>query len=154
MKLRLLSVGTRAPAWVRDAFDEYARRLPPDMPLELIEIAAPKHQGDKARFIQAEDDKMSAQIASGDWVVALDEGGRQVSSVQLADKLESWRMDGRNVTILIGGSDGLGSKVRQRANEQISLSALTFPHYMVRVLVAEALYRAWSISSGHPYHRA
>ena len=154
MKLRLLSVGTKSPAWVRSGFEEYAKRMPPEMPLELVEISAPKHRGDSAKFVQAEGSKMAAQIGDQDWVVALDEGGRQLSSLQLADKLENWRSQGQNVTLLVGGSDGLSAAVVERANETVSLSALTLPHYMVRVLVAEALYRAWSICSGHPYHRA
>jgi 23S rRNA (pseudouridine1915-N3)-methyltransferase len=154
MKLRVLAVGTKPPAWIRSGFDEYAKRLPPETPLELIEIAAPKHRGSADKFVQLEGAKMTAQINQGDWVVALEENGRQVSSAQLAKKLEEWRMQGCDVTFLIGGSDGLSEAARQRANERMSLSALTLPHYLVRVIVAEALYRAWSISAGHPYHRA
>lgn len=154
MKLRLLSVGTKSPAWVRDGFDEYARRMPKEMPLELVEIGAPKHRGNAEKFVQAEGAKMAAQIHANDWVVALAENGRQVSSVQLAEKIDGWRMMGRDVTFLVGGSDGLDEGVLNRADEHLSLSALTLPHYMVRVIVAEALYRAWSIGAGHPYHRA
>ena len=154
MKLRLLAVGTKSPAWIRSGFDEYAKRLPPEMPLELIEIAAPKHRGGADKFIQVEGAKMAAHIKDGDWVVALEENGRQVSSAQLAHKLDDWRMHGRNVTFLVGGSDGLSDEVTRRANERMSLSALTLPHYLVRVMLAEALYRAWSICNGHPYHRA
>lgn len=154
MKLRLLSVGTKAPAWVRDGFNEYAKRMPKEMPLELVEITAPKHHGKADKFVQAEGARMTAQIHDNEWVVALAENGRQVSSVQLAEKIGQWRMLGQDVALLIGGSDGLGEVALNRANETMSLSSLTLPHYMVRVVVAEALYRAWSIGTGHPYHRA
>jgi len=97
---------------------------------------------------------MLAQISASEWVVALEEGGRAVTSVQLAQRLDAWRLQAQNVTFLVGGSDGLSEAVVARANERMSLSSLTFPHYVVRVILAEALYRAWSISSGHPYHRA
>ncbi len=154
MKFRLLSVGVKSPAWVREGFAEYAKRMPREMPLELVEITAPKHHGDVAQFVQAEGAKMTAQLSDDDWVVALTESGRPVSSVQLADKMEQWRMAGRNVAFLIGGSDGLSKAALKRADELMSLSSLTFPHYLVRVVAAEALYRAWSIGAGHPYHRA
>lgn len=139
---------------MRTGFAEYAKRMPRDMPLELIEIPAPKHHGDAARFLQREGAKMAAQLTQDDWVVALAEGGRVVSSTQLAAKLDKWRMQGRNVAFLVGGSDGLSETALDRADESLSLSALTFPHYIVRVILAEALYRAWSICAGHPYHRA
>jgi 23S rRNA (pseudouridine1915-N3)-methyltransferase len=154
MKIRIVSVGTKAPAWVCSGFAEYAKRMPPDLPVELIEIPAPKHLGDTEKFMQVEAAKMTAQVDAADWVVALDEHGKSVSSVELAKKLDRWRMQGQNVVFLVGGSDGLGQAARERANEKISLSTLTFPHYVVRVILAEALYRAWSISVGHPYHRA
>ncbi len=153
MKLRIVSVGTKAPAWVRTGFAEYTKRMPNEMPVELVEIPAPKHGGDKAKHMQSEAAKMLAAIGSDDWVVALDEKGKRISSVQLAGKLDQWRMDSTNVVFLVGGADGLGKDVRRRANETVSLSELTLPHYMVRVILAEALYRAWTIHVGHPYHR-
>ena len=154
MKFRVLSVGTKAPAWVRDGFDTYAKRMPRETSLELIEIAAPKHRGATEQFVHTEGAKMLAQIDAGDWVVALEDSGAQVNSAALADKLRGWKMRGGNVTFLIGGSDGLSAAVIERANERLSLSKLTLPHYLVRVVLAEALYRAWSIDAGHPYHRA
>jgi 23S rRNA (pseudouridine1915-N3)-methyltransferase len=154
MKLRILSVGNKAPDWVQKGFDEYAKRLPRDMPLTLVELPAPKHHGNAHKFVQIEGQKMAAQLDASDWVIALDESGKAVSSTQLAAKMDQWRMQGQNVTFLVGGSDGLADSVLNRANERMSLSALTFPHYVVRVILAEALYRAWSICSGHPYHRA
>ncbi len=153
MKIKLVSVGSKAPGWVRSGYEEYARRMPREAALQLIEIPAPRHQGDAARYVSREGDKMLAQIRPADWVVALDEGGRAVSSEQLARKMDNWRMQGRDVVVCVGGADGLAPAIIQRADETLSLSALTFPHYLVRVIVAEALYRAWSISAGHPYHR-
>lgn len=154
MKLRILSVGTKPPGWVREGFVAYAKRLPVEMPLELVEIAAPKHRGDVRAFVEAEGAKMVAQISPKERVVALEDSGVTVSSAQLAAKLDNWRMQGQNVVFLIGGSDGLSAAALERAQERMSLSALTLPHYMVRVVLAEALYRAWSINVGHPYHRA
>jgi len=146
-------VGNKAPAWVQVGFAEYAKRMPPDLALELIEIAPPKHRGDVKKFVQIEAEKIQKQLRRGDWVIALDERGRDVSSRELATKLDQWKMLGQRVVFLIGGSDGLAPELLKRANESLSLSNLTFPHYAVRVILGEALYRAWSISSGHPYHR-
>ena len=154
MKLRIVSVGTKAPAWVQAGLAEYTKRMPKEMLVELVEIPAPKHGGDKSKHLQTEAAKMMAVIGNDDWVVALDEKGKQVSSLQLAGKLDQWRMGGTNVVFLVGGADGLGEAVKGRANETLSLSELTLPHYLVRVVLAEALYRAWSITVGHPYHRA
>ena len=153
VKIKLISVGTKSPGWVRTGYDEYARRMPREASLTLVEIPAPRHQGDPSRYIAAEGEKMLAQVKPADWVVALDENGRGLSSEQLAGKMDNWRMQGCDVAFCVGGSDGLAQTVLQRANETMSLSSLTFPHYLVRVLVAETLYRAWSISAGHPYHR-
>lgn len=153
MKLRVISVGTKCPEWIRQGFDEYAKRMPKEMPLSLTEIAAPKHHQDSSKVNELEAKKILEKIHSTDWVVALDETGRHLSSPALASELERWRELGKDVVFVIGGANGLASQVRERANQQLSLSALTFPHYVVRVLIAETLYRAWSISIGHPYHR-
>ena len=153
MKFRIVALGNRAPAWVQDGYHTYARRMPPEMALELIELSPPKHHKDPDKFIRAEGDKILAQVDNNDWMIALDERGRSFSSQQLADRFEQWRQVGQDVVFVVGGSDGLAPAVLQRANEKMSLSALTLPHYMVRLLLAEALYRAYSIYSGHPYHR-
>jgi 23S rRNA (pseudouridine1915-N3)-methyltransferase len=153
MKLRILSVGTKPPAWVREGFAAYAKRLPPDMALDLVEIPAPKHRGNARGYVETEGARMMAQIQQSDRVIAMEDGGVTLSSAQLATKMDNWRMQGENIVFLVGGSDGLSASVRDRADECLSLSALTFPHYMVRVVLAEALYRAWSICAGHPYHR-
>ena len=153
MKLRVISVGNKCPGWIRQGFDEFAKRMPKEMPLSLTEIAAPKHHQDSSKVNELEAKKILEKIHTTDWVVALDETGRHLSSPVLAGELERWRELGKDVVFVIGGANGLASQVRERANQQLSLSALTFPHYMVRVLIAETLYRAWSISIGHPYHR-
>jgi 23S rRNA (pseudouridine1915-N3)-methyltransferase len=153
MKLRVISVGNKCPEWIRQGFDEYAKRMPKGMPLSLTEIAAPKHHQDSSKVNELEAKKILEKIHSTDWVVVLDETGRNLSSPALAGELERWRELGKDVVFVIGGANGLASQVRERANQQLSLSALTFPHYVVRVLIAETLYRAWSISIGHPYHR-
>ncbi len=154
MQLKIVAVGAKAPEWVRMGFAEYAKRMPAEMPLSLVEIPAPRHQGDSKRYLRAEGEKTLAKVADGDWVVALDEHGKRSRSAQLADKLGRWRMEGHNVTFVIGGADGLDDAVRQRANEMLSLSELTFPHYLARLVLVEAIYRAWTIHTGHPYHRA
>ena len=153
MKLRVISVGNKCPEWIRQGFDEYAKRMPKGMPLSLTEIAAPKHHQDSSKVNELEAKNILEKIHSTDWLVALDETGRHLSSPALAGELERWRELGKDVVFVIGGANGLASQVRERANQQLSLSALTFPHYVVRVLIAETLYRAWSISIGHPYHR-
>lgn len=154
MQLKIVAVGAKAPDWVRTGFDEYAKRIPAEMPLNLIEIPAPRHQGDSKRYLRAEGEKTLAKVADADWMVALDERGRRARSTDLAAKLGRWRMDGLNVSFVIGGADGLDEAVRQRANETLSLSDLTFPHYLARLVLVEAIYRAWTIHTGHPYHRA
>ena len=153
MKLQVLSVGNRCPGWIRQGFDEYAKRMPKEMPLSLTEIAAPKHHQDSSKINELEAKKILQKIQPTDWVVALDEKGHHLSSPALAGELERWRELGKDVVFVIGGANGLASEVLERANQQLSLSALTFPHYVVRMLIAETLYRAWSISIGHPYHR-
>ena len=118
MKLRILSVGTKPPGWVREGFVAYAKRLPPEMPLELVEISAPKHGRDVRAFIEAEGEKMVSQISPKERVVALEDSGVTVSSAQLAAKLDNWRMQGQNVVFLIGGSDGLSAAAGERAQDR------------------------------------
>ena len=155
MKLRLVAVGTRLPDWVATGFAEYARRLPRTMPLQLFEVPAANRRNQSLVQIRAaEAAKLLAQVAADDWVVALEVEGKTCSTEKLAEKLDGWRMQGGDVTFLIGGADGLAEDGRTRANETISLSAFTFPHALVRVILAEQLYRAWTLLTSHPYHRA
>ncbi|MEM7098477.1 MAG: 23S rRNA (pseudouridine(1915)-N(3))-methyltransferase RlmH [Pseudomonadota bacterium] len=153
MRFKILALGNKPPTWVKDGFESYAKRMPREMSLELVQIPPPKHHSEAARFISAEGDKMLAQVDNSDWVIALDERGKQVTSRQLAGRFEDWRLAGQDVVFVVGGSDGLAPNIKQRANETLSLSALTLPHYLVRPVLAEALYRAWSIYTKHPYHR-
>ena len=153
MKLKIVAVGNKCPQWIRTGYQEFAARLPREAQLELIEIAPPPHQGDSGRYIAEEGRKILRQIHERDWVVALDERGRMATSRELATEFERWLELGSDVVFVVGGSDGLDKGVTDRANATLSLSKLTLPHYLVRVVLAEALYRAWSIRVGHPYHR-
>ena len=156
MKIYLLAVGTRMPAWVEAGYAEYAKRLPRECSLELVEIA-PGRRGkgmDVQRAIREEGERQLAAIPAGAAVLALDERGKSWSTEQLAEQLGHWLQDGRDRALLVGGPDGLAPEAKQRAEGAWSLSKLTLPHPLVRVLLAEQLYRAWSVVQGHPYHRA
>lgn len=155
MKIRLLAVGSKMPDWVTKGFQEYTKRLPAEVAFELIELPM-GHRGkgaDLARAIRQEGDAMLAAIPKGDRVIALEVQGRSWSTEQLAQQLEDWQMDGRNVSLLVGGPDGLDPRCVSAADQKWSLSALTLPHPLVRVLLAEQVYRAWTIIQGHPYHK-
>lgn len=155
MKLQLVAVGTKMPKWVETAFEEYQRRFPKDCSLELIEIPAGKRgkNADIARILNQEGEKMLAQVPNSNRVVTLEVTGKPWDTHQLAKQLDSWQMDGRNVSLLVGGPEGLAPECIQRSEQKWSLSPLTLPHPMVRVILAESLYRAWSLNNNHPYHR-
>ncbi|MCH2041396.1 MAG: 23S rRNA (pseudouridine(1915)-N(3))-methyltransferase RlmH [Saccharospirillaceae bacterium] len=155
MKLRLLAVGTKMPAWVEQGYQEYAKRLPSDCALELVEIN-PGHRAkntSKEKAMQQEAEALKKAIRPQDHVVALDVKGKPWRTEQLAENLSNWRMQGGDVALLIGGPDGMTQDVLSLAKQRWSLSNLTLPHPLVRVLMAEQLYRAWSILQGHPYHK-
>lgn len=155
MRLLLLAAGTRLPAWVNTGFEEYASRLTGDYKLELKEIALGQRSGgDTKQATIKEGEKMLAAMPSSPFVVALQVTGRALTSEQLASFLQARANDGRDVAFCIGGPEGLAPAVDARADFKWSLSALTLPHALARVMVAEALYRAVSILKGHPYHRA
>jgi 23S rRNA (pseudouridine1915-N3)-methyltransferase len=156
MKLVVVAVGLRMPDWVQDGWLEYARRLPPDCPLELREIKPEARTSGKtpAQMMRAEADRIEASLPPGCLRIALDEHGRDMSSTGLAHELEKWRGEGRDIAFLIGGPDGLDATLKQNCHGKLRLSSLTLPHPMVRVVLAEQLYRAWAIMTGHPYHRA
>lgn len=156
MRLRLVCVGQKMPDWVVQGYQEYARRMPPELPLELTEIAL-AHRGknpDIERLRQREGEAVLAACGRGDQIVALEVKGRAWSTEDLAAQLERWQQDGRDVSFMVGGPDGLSRECRDRADQQWSLSPLTLPHPLVRILLAEQLYRAWSVTRNHPYHRA
>jgi len=154
--IRLLAVGDRQPAWVNDAFGTYAERFPREWKFRLDTIpTVRRNKNDRSRqAMEAEGQQVLTKLQDAEQVVLLDERGKQLSSQGLAAKLADWQNDGRDLCLLIGGPDGVSDTCRERADYTWSLSSLTLPHGMARVLVAEQLYRAWSLQSGHPYHRA
>ena len=155
MKLLLVAVGTRMPSWVQAGFEEFARRMPREMPLELVEIKAePRTTGKTVDAMQAaEAARIEAALPARCRRVILDERGRDLSTVALAARLEVWREGGDDVALIVGGPDGLADALKHSADEAIRLSSLTLPHALVRPLLAEALYRSWSVTRNHPYHR-
>jgi 23S rRNA (pseudouridine1915-N3)-methyltransferase len=156
MRLVIAAVGQRQPAWAREAFDEFAKRMPAEERLHLLEVKAePRDRGKTAaQMMAAEAQRLRVALPKSAWRVALDEHGQRRSSEQLAQRLRAWRALGRDVALLIGGPDGLDAALKADADETLRLSDLTLPHALARVLLAEALYRAWSLAAGHPYHRA
>lgn len=155
MRIRLLTITHKSPKWIQEGYLEYAKRLPTSCALELVEIAAEKRtdNADLKRIADREGEKMLAAIKQDDYVVALDVKGKAWSTEQLSKKLAQWLPSGRNVALLVGGPEGLAPACLQKAHEKWSLSPLTFPHIIVKLIVAEQMYRAWSMLQGHPYHR-
>jgi len=155
MRLVLASVGQRPPAWAETAYEDFAKRFPPELRLELKAVKAePRTAGKTAtQLMAAEAQRLEAACPKGARRVVLDERGSRLTTVQLADRLRFWLGDGRDVVLLVGGPDGLDPVLKASADETLRLSDLTLPHAFVRVLLAEALYRAWSVTAGHPYHR-
>lgn len=155
MKIRLLTITHKSPAWIQTGYQDYAKRLPPSCILELVEIPAEKRtaNADLKRIMDREGEKMLAAIKPGHHVIALDKGGKNWSSEQLAEQLKGWLQSGSNIDLLVGGPEGIAPACLQKAREIWSLSALTFPHLIVRLIVAEQIYRAHSILQNLPYHR-
>ncbi|NML45760.1 23S rRNA (pseudouridine(1915)-N(3))-methyltransferase RlmH [Ramlibacter sp. G-1-2-2] len=154
MRLLVVAVGQRVPDWAQVAWDDYAKRFPPESRLELKAVKTePRGSKTLATLLAAERERIEAAIPKGARVVALDERGTSLTTVALAQKLKAWQLENDAVALVIGGPDGLDPAFRQAAHERVRLSDLTLPHAMVRVLLAEQLYRAWSINVGHPYHR-
>ncbi|MEY4652373.1 MAG: hypothetical protein RI884_954 [Pseudomonadota bacterium] len=154
MKLCVVAVGLRVPDWAQTAWDDYAKRFPPELKIELRAVKTePRASRTVPALLAAERERIEAQIPRGARVVALDERGTALTTQALAAKLQSWQLEGDDVALVIGGPDGLEPTFRQAAHERIRLSDLTLPHAMVRVLLVEQLYRAWSLNAGHPYHR-
>ncbi len=154
MKLWLVAVGQRQPAWADAAYEEFAKRFPPELRLELKACKAEPRSGRSAQqLMAAEAQRIEASLPRGVRRVVLDERGDRLSTRQLAARLEAWASDGRDVALIVGGPDGLDATLKASADETLRLSDLTLPHAFVRVLLAEALYRAWSVTVNHPYHR-
>jgi len=155
MRVTILSVGHKMPAWIQEGFHEYVRRMPPEIRVEMLELK-PEERGagksaEKAKEIEGE--RLIAAVPSGATLLALDEKGRSVTTQGLSVMLSEWMRDAVHPVFAIGGADGLSAAVKERADKLVSLSALTLPHALVRVVLAEQLYRAWSILARHPYHR-
>jgi len=156
MNIHLIAVGEKMPPWVQQGYAEYAKRIPAECALKLAEITPGKRgkNADVTRAVRDEGQRMLAAIPKGAFVIALEVNGRNWSTEQLAGQLENWMHLGTDVALLVGGPEGLSPECRAAAQQQWSLSSLTLPHPLVRVVLAEQLYRAWSIMRNHPYHRA
>jgi len=146
MRIVILSVGHKMPEWIQQGFQEYAKRMPPEARLELVEVKPGRDKAEEGR-------RLLEALPARATLIALDERGKSFSTVELAKMLGGWMRDAVQPAFAIGGADGLDAAVKDRAAMTWSLSALTFPHQLVRVVLAEQLYRASSILSGHPYHR-
>jgi 23S rRNA (pseudouridine1915-N3)-methyltransferase len=155
MQLIIAAVGHKMPSWIESGFQEYAKRMPPECRILLKEIKPIERSGSKtAETVMAlERAKIEAVIPKNARVIALDEHGKELTSVGLSNQLTSWLQDAGDIVFVIGGADGLDAEFKSKADMLIRISSLTLPHGMVRVLLAEQLYRAWSITQNHPYHR-
>ncbi len=155
MRIRLIAVGTKMPRWVEDGWQEYAKRLPSEMPLDLVEIplSTRSKNADVQRLIRQEGEAMLAKVQPGERIVTLEVHGKPWSTEQLAQELERWRLEARNVNLMVGGPEGLAPQVCERSEQRWSLSPLTLPHPLVRILLGEQIYRAWTVLNGHPYHK-
>ena len=154
MRLTIVAVGLKVPDWAQTAYDDYAKRFPPEIKVELKAVKTePRASKTLDTLLLAEKSRIEAAIPRGTHIVALDERGSNVTTVALAERLKIWQLSGDDVAIVIGGPDGLEAGFKKAAQERLRLSDLTLPHAMVRVLLIEQLYRAWSITINHPYHR-
>ena len=154
MKLLIVAVGLRVPDWAQTAWDDYVKRFPPELKVELRAVKTePRGSRTLETLVAAERQRIESAIPRGARVVALDERGTSLTTAALAVKLKAWQIESDDVALVIGGPDGLDPALRQAAHERIRLSDLTLPHAFARVLLIEQLYRAWSINASHPYHR-
>jgi len=155
MRIHIIAMGDRMPAWVEQGYQEYARRLGSEIQLQLHELSPEKRgkSADTRRILDKEGERILQTIPDGSEVVALDRQGRELPTAALADKLRGWLGSGRDLALLIGGPEGLSAACLQRADWRLSLSAMTFPHPLVRIMLAEQIYRAYSILKNHPYHK-
>jgi 23S rRNA (pseudouridine1915-N3)-methyltransferase len=154
VKLLLVAVGHRSPAWADTAYADFAKRFPPELKLELKAVKA-ETRGSKTaqQLMAAEAERIEAALPKGVRRVVFDERGERVTTVALSARMQAWMRDGRDVALIVGGPDGLDAALKASADDTLRLSDLTLPHAFVRVLLAEALYRAWTVTTNHPYHR-
>jgi 23S rRNA (pseudouridine1915-N3)-methyltransferase len=155
MQIDLIAVGKRMPSWIESGFKEYAKRLPKNINFKLIEInpAIRSKNNIAENFKLKEEENINAALAPNSIIIALDEHGKSISSQSLADKLQTWNDENQHISLIIGGADGLSDAIKNKANQLWSLSEMTLPHGLVRVMIIEQLYRAWTITQNHPYHR-
>lgn len=155
MQINFITIGTRMPSWVQTGYEDYAKRLIQEIRLNLIELPISKYHrnNDIQRILQDEGERMIAAIPNNNVVIALDVKGHAWDTPALAKQLQQWQLNGSDVSLLVGGPEGLAPNCLAKAQTKWSLSPLTFPHPLVRIIVAEQIYRAWSLSKGHPYHR-
>lgn len=154
MRLTIVAVGHKVPDWAQTAYDDYVKRFPPELKVELKAVKTePRASKTLDTLLLAEKSRIEAALPRGTHIVALDERGASVTTLALAERLKAWQLLGADVAIVIGGPDGLEAGFKKAAHERLRLSDLTLPHAMVRVLLIEQLYRAWSITINHPYHR-
>lgn len=153
MKLNVLAVGNKMPDWIESGFMEYRKRMPKELSIELIEIKQVKDKS-RERSLLAEYERIEKVLPVTSYVIAMDEQGKQLSTQDFATSLVTWMNLGRDIAFIIGGADGLHPVIKQKADQVLSLSKMTLPHGLVRVLLAEQLYRAMTILKQHPYHRA
>ena len=153
--MRVIAIGTRMPGWVTEGSDEYLKRMPRELPVEWVELSASKRTRDTAELRMLDEaSAIERRLKPQELIVALDIDGKSVTTESIADALSSWQVEGAKVVFIIGGPDGLHPTLKARAVARWSLGRITLPHPLVRVILAEQLYRAWSINAGHPYHRA
>ncbi len=155
MKIRVIAVGRRQPDWVNRGVLEYGKRLPRHLGFSVEEVAPVERRGTPVSRLRAQEaEAIRSRLQPHDLVVALDERGDMLTTMDMADALSGWQADGQDVSVLIGGADGLDDALLAQANQRWALGRLTLPHGLVRVIIVEALYRAWSVTQNHPYHRA
>lgn len=155
MQLAIVAVGHKMPSWVDEAVGEYVKRMPSECRVVLKEVRPVERSGSKTAetVMQQERSRIEAALPRNARVIALDERGKDMTTMQLASELEKWMQEGHDVAFVIGGADGLDAGFKASVDSMMRLSSMTLPHAMVRVMLAEQLYRAWSITKNHPYHR-
>ncbi len=155
MKIHLIAIGKKMPEWVNTGFSEFSKRMPPELQINLIEITPSVRNKSTPikKNLKEEGERIQSAIPPNSRLIILDEKGKNFSSIELSKKMEAWLPLGQDISLIIGGTDGLDDRIKQKADETWSLSSFTLPHALVRVVIAEQLYRGWSILQGHPYHR-
>lgn len=154
MKIHILAVGDKLPGWAETAVAEYVKRMPREAKVEILPIRPEKRSGQSAERIKSlEALRIQEKLPQGAYLVALDEHGTQISTRDLASSMQTWLASGRDIAMVIGGADGIDPQLLARADTRFALSRLTLPHAMARILLAEQLYRAWTLLNNHPYHR-